>query len=138
MRPRDLKIAARVHAENVGTVGSSRSVYRPSRSVAAAVVRPTTETIAPATGRLLSSSTRPSMMPAGNAVRLDPASFDGACAYAAVSAKHEHRDCRRRDPSGHNPPLPPAVPCLIYDTVNGTFRVIVWLLVLSVTLISSR
>src|SRR6188768_4088996 len=66
-----------------GPYGSSRSEYRPSRSVAAAaVVLPTTETIAPTTGRLLLSSTRPSMLPAGNVERPDRASFAGPCAYA--------------------------------------------------------
>src|SRR4051812_40323790 len=47
--------------------------------MAAAVVRPTTETIAPATGACLSSSTRPSMLPFGNELCGERA---GTCAYA--------------------------------------------------------
>ena len=67
------------------------------------------------------------MLPAGNAVRLDRASLAGAWAYAAwapstnaaIAAAGIHRVMK--------PPLhagPKAVP-FHYDTVNGTFRVIV-------------
>src|SRR5688572_22062675 len=41
--------------------------------------------MAPTTGILVSSSTRPSMLPAGNALRLARASFAGACADAGAA-----------------------------------------------------
>ena len=67
------------------------------------------------------------MLPAGNVERLGPGVLRGSLGVRNWGAQHERHDCRRRDPSDHNPPLhpgPKAVP-FHYDTVNGTLLVIV-------------
>src|SRR5688572_25477135 len=81
------------------------------------------------------------MLPAGNTLRVERPSVEGACAYragppnahAAIAAAGIHRIINPPPYHGR-----PEAGTPNYDTVNGTFRVTVCPLVLSVTLISSR
>ena len=68
-------------------------------------------------GNPLSSSTRPSMLPPGR--HAAGSRVLRSLRVRSWSAKHERRDCRRRDPSGHN-----LRPVHLIRYVNGTFRTI--------------
>ena len=83
--PARLEIAARVHAENIGAVQEDRAACtgRRDRSWRRPSFGRRPRPSHRRQGCCCPSSTRPSMLPAGNALRLERASLAGVCAYAA-------------------------------------------------------
>src|SRR5262245_63257258 len=143
--PREATKPVRCARTRYGPGDSVRSSKRPTRSLTAnAVVAPSADTIAPATGSPRSSSTTPWIDPGAIVAMCVTGRISGACANAGTTAERQRSI---RPPTTGGAVLLDA--CLIctprasatrYDglTVKLISRVSVLFAILSVTLISSR